>query len=185
MDTPLVDKKTVRHWKVDVNHTSLHFCVGYIGLVEVRGHFTQYDGLVETEGDGFNSAKVTMLVKAESINTANAIRDNHLRSSDFFAVDKFPDITFVSSSFTSLGSDKYLLLGELSIKGISKEIGFHVLFKGFTKNIFGEQVAVFTAKSEINRLDFNLIWHPILENGFPVVSEKVLIDLIVELHQLE
>jgi len=183
MDTTLIDKPT-KTWRLDINHTGLHFKIGHLGLAEVRGSFTDYQGIVETQGDLFESANVKLIIKSESINTSNTLRDNHLRSSDFFDVANYPEVRFHSTGLKNLGDSKYLLEGNLIIKDISKQIVFDTTFKGLTNDINGNEVAIFMANGEINRFDYDLKWHPILENGFPVVSEKVLLDLIVEMHRI-
>lgn len=147
-------------WKIDPYHSSINFDISHSGISIVSGNFLEFDGNLTTDGEALKGAKVNFIVEVKSINTNVEDRDNHLRSADFFDVDKFPKMTFTSTKLTATdGTNKYLLQGKLTIKGVTKDVTFDVNYGGKAKNDKGEKLGV-EATTTINRLDFNIDYDP-------------------------
>ena len=134
----------------------------------LTGYFDDFNASVETEDDSFSNAKFNFSAKTDSINTKIKDRDNHLKSDDFFNSEKFPELKFTSKSFNG-----EQLIGDLSIRDITKEITLDLDFNGVAVDPYGQTKAGFEISGEINRKDFNLIWSGVTEAGSIVVSDKV------------
>lgn len=172
-------------WKIDQAHTDIKFKVKHLVVSTVTGHFGSFDGLIETENDDFSDAKVTFEADVDSINTKNEQRDNHLKSPDFFDAANHPKIKFVSKSIAKKSDSDYELTGDLSIRGIKKEVKLTVTFNGFSKGFGGISVAGFELAGKVNRFDYGLQWNALTEAGGVVVSEDVKLDISVELQKVE
>lgn len=140
-------------YKVDPYHTSINFKVKHLGISFVNGKFDKFDGTIY--GSDFKTAKVDFTVDVNSVNTSVEPRDNHLRSADFFEVEKFPKMTFTSTSFKKKGK-KYKLAGNLTIKDVTRPVVFDVKMGGETKGQDGSAIHGFSAKTTINRFDYNV-----------------------------
>lgn len=147
-------------WKVDPFHSSLNFNISHSGISIVNGKFTDYTGSLSTNGAALNDAKFDFTVKVNSINTNVENRDNHLRSADFFEVEKYPEMTFKGTKMVATGKpDKYLLYGKLTIKGVTKDVIFDVEHGGTVKSDKSEKIG-FKATTTINRFDYNINYDP-------------------------
>ncbi|TXE07776.1 YceI family protein [Gelidibacter salicanalis] len=147
-------------WKVDPNHSSLNFNISHMGISFVNGKFLEYTGTLSTEGETLDQAKFDFTVKATSINTNIEDRDNHLRSADFFEVEKYPNMTFKTTKMLATGKpDQYLLYGKLTMKDVTKDVIFDVHFGGIAKNDKGDKLGL-KATTTINRLDYNVNYDP-------------------------
>lgn len=147
-------------WKVDPYHSSLNFNISHSGISIVNGSFLEYAGNLTTEGEALNNANFDFTVKVNSINTNVKDRDNHLRSADFFEVEKYPNMTFKSTKILATGKpDKYLLYGKLTIKDVTKDVIFDVHYGGSVKSDKGEKLGM-KAKTTINRFDYNINFDP-------------------------
>jgi polyisoprenoid-binding protein YceI len=147
-------------WKVDPYHSSLNFDIAHSGISIVNGKFLEYTGNLVTNGEALTDAKVSFTVKIKSINTNVDKRDDHLRSADFFEVDKYPEMTFKSTKILATGKpNQYLLYGKLTIKGVTKDVIFDVNYGGTVKSEQGEKLGV-EAKTTINRFDYNINYDP-------------------------
>lgn len=147
-------------WKVDPYHSSLNFNISHSGISIVNGNFLEYTGNLTTEGEALNNANFDFTVKVNSINTNVKDRDNHLRSADFFEVEKYPNMTFKSTKILATGKpDKYLLYGKLTIKDVTKDVIFDVHYGGSVKSDKGEKLGM-KAKTTINRFDYNINFDP-------------------------
>lgn len=173
--------KSQTKWKIDESHSTIGFSVKHMMVSEVEGKFEKYEGNVVASKEDFSDAKVEMTIYVNSINTGNEKRDDHLKSEDFFDVSKYPTITFKSKKVEKIGNDSYKLIGDITIKGITKEIILDVKYNGKVKDPWGNTRAGFTLTGEINRLDFNLKWNMVLEGGGLTVGEKVKIKCPVEI----
>lgn len=167
-------------WKVDASHSKIGFAVSHLVISETEGSFDVYDGAIVTKNDDFTGAEINFAADAASINTANADRDKHLKSADFFDAEKFPKLTFKSTSFKKVSGNKYALEGDLTIKGVTKKVKFDVTYNGQAKSPWGQTAAGFKATGTINRTDFGLTWNKALETGGLLVGEKVDITLKME-----
>ena len=162
-------------WAIDPTHSEVGFVARHLMVTKVRGSFTDVTGTVEVAEDIARSvANVT--IKTASVSTGTADRDAHLRSEDFFDVESFPELTFVSTSF-----DGDTLTGDLTIKGVTKPVTLDVEFNGVATDPWGNEKAGFEATADINRTDWNLNWNAALEKGGVLVSEKIKLVLDVQL----
>lgn len=163
--------------KVDPEHTAVSFKIRHL-FSKVTGAFDKYSGDIELDPKDLKSLKVKGVIQAKSINTKVPERDKHLRSKDFFEVDKFKEIQFESTKVKSVDGKKATLLGNLTIRGVKKEIELAVEFNGIGADPYGSEKAGFTATGLINRKDFGLKWNETLETGGFLVGDDV--ELIIE-----
>lgn len=161
-------------WNLDKSHSEVQFKVKHMVISTVTGFFEEFEGEAETEDLSFDHPKFRFSAQVDSINTKNKDRDNHLKDQEFFDAEKFPLITFTSKNF----SDGQLN-GDLTIKGVTKNIDLDTDFGGVINDPFGKVRAGFEFSGEINRKDFGLNWSATTEAGGLVVSDKV--KLIVNL----
>jgi polyisoprenoid-binding protein YceI len=170
-------------WNIDVSHSSIQFTVSHMVISEVTGKFQDFSGTVVTKNADFSGAAVTVNIKAASINTSNEKRDGHLKSADFFDVEKFPEASFVSKSMTKTGEGTYQIAGTLTMHGVSKDIVLDAKFKGAAKSPWGQNVSAFRATTKIDREEWGLKWNKALEAGGFLVGQEVELTLTVELVQ--
>ena len=163
-------------WAVDKPHTNVKFSVAHLVISDVDGNFKSFDGTMESSKPDFSDAKITFTADVSSINTDNEMRDNHLKSDDFFNAAKFPQIKFVSTSFTPLGDNKYKLVGNLTIRDVTKSVTFDVKYGG-TVVAMGGTHAGFKATTKIDRFDYNLKWSKATEAGGLVAGKDVEITI--------
>lgn len=170
-------------WQIDKAHTKVQFSATHLIISEVTGEFKSFDGTVETNGDDFTNAKVNFTIDVNSINTDNQQRDTHLKSNDFFNAEKFPKITFVSKSMQKVGDNKYKLIGDLTIRDITKEVALDVTYNGTVKDPWGNTKAGFKITGELNRFDYNLKWNVLMEAGGAVVGKMIGLTINLELQK--
>jgi polyisoprenoid-binding protein YceI len=163
---------TATKWALDLAHTEVEFKVKHLVISTVTGRFSKFDGVVKSENEDFDQAQVSFSIDVNSINTNNEDRDNHLRSDDFFAVEKFPNIVF-ENGILSKGNGDYKLSGDLTIRDITRPITLDVDFNGTQKDPWGNVKAGFELSGKLNRKDFNLTWNAITEAGSMLVGEDV------------
>lgn len=160
-------------WAVDAVHSNVKFTVTHLVISEVDGSFKVFDGNMTSDNEDFSDAKISFSVDVSTINTDNEMRDNHLKSDDFFNASKFGKMTFASSSFKKVSGNKYELKGNLTIRDVTKPITFEVTYGGTVKDPYGNVKAGFKAKGSINRLDYGLKWNSVTEAGGAVVGKEV------------
>lgn len=165
-------------WAVDKAHSNVKFSVTHMVVSDVEGSFRIFDGSMEHSKPDFSDATIDFSVDVSSVNTDNERRDGHLKSDDFFNAEKFSQMKFVSTSFTPAGDKKYKLVGNLTIRDVTKPVSFDVTYGG-TITDKGVVKSGFKAKSTINRFDYNLKWNNATEAGGLVVGKDV--DVIVNL----
>jgi polyisoprenoid-binding protein YceI len=165
--------QTAKTWNVDKMHSGLKFSVSHLVISEVDGSFKIFDGNMVTTKDDFSDAKINFTVDVNSINTDNASRDGHLKSDDFFNAEKFPTMTFVSTSFKKKSGAMYELVGNLTIRDVTKKVTFAVKYGGTTKDPYGNTKAGFKATGTINRLQYGLKWNTLTEAGGSVVGSDI------------
>ncbi len=171
-----------QNWKIDTNHSLLQFRTKHLGLAWISGSFSEYEGAVTLGPEGtLENGEVKLNIFTDSIQTGNEMRDNHLKTPEFFDAFTYPDISFHSTSITPAGKDLYTLAGQLCIKDHTKEISLEASYKGQTSDMWGNNVIVFQVTGSINRLDYGVTWHHLLDNGIPVLSNEVFFDMTVEL----
>jgi polyisoprenoid-binding protein YceI len=169
-------------WIIDPINSQIGFKVKYLLFSNVSGNFREFDASIYTTGDDFRSAEIHFWINAVSIDTGIEQRDGHLRNADFFDVEQFKEINFSANTF--MESEKeghYVLYGELTIKGIKKEIKLDVESGGLIKDPWGSEKALFSVTGKINRKDWELNWNTALDAGGFLVSEEVWISCEVQL----
>ena len=171
--------KTV--WKIDSAHTEAAFAVKHLMISTARGRFGAVEGLVEFDPADLAAASAQVTIDASTIDTREAQRDAHLRSADFFDVEKYPTLAFKSRRVDGINGDTFKLVGDLTIKDITREVVLDVTSHGFQKDPWGGERTGFSAKTAISRKDFGLLWNQILETGGFAVGDDVKITLDVEL----
>ncbi|MEP7320439.1 MAG: YceI family protein [Saprospiraceae bacterium] len=170
--TPSVSKQTI--WSLDPSHSELIFKVKHLMIANVKGEFRKFQA--EIKGNDFTTAKIHATIDATSIFTNDDSRDGHLKSSDFFDVENYPELNFTGKSFNKINEENYVLTGMLTIKDISKEVTLDVEFGGINKDPWGNEKAGFTLHGKINRKDWGLNWNAALETGGVLVSDEVKIS---------
>jgi len=175
--------KTLTLWKVDKAHSEIGFRVKHLMVSTVKGRFTDFTAQVETEREDFEDARITFEADVASISTGAAQRDAHLRSDDFFNADAFPKMRFESQAFKKVKEDRYLLVGDLTIRDVTQSIELEVKYGGITKDHTGQTRAGFEVSGKLNRKDYGLKWNAMTETGGMVVSEEVQLDIHVQFMQ--
>lgn len=175
------DLPTTGSWALDAVHSNVKFTVSHLVISEVDGHFKMFDGKMTNTKNDFTDAKMEFTVDVASINTDNSMRDDHLKSDDFFNATQFPKMKFVSKSFKKVSGNKYELSGDMTIRDITKPVTFAVTYGGVVKDPYGNIKAGFKAKSTINRKNFGLKWSAVTEAGGAVVGDDVDINLNIQL----
>lgn len=170
-------------WKVDQSHSEIKFKVKHLVVSTVTGQFTSFSGTVDAEKPDFSDAKISFEADVNSINTKNEQRDGHLKSADFFDAANYPKLTFVSKSITKKSDDEYVVAGDITIRGTTKEISLNVTYNGTTKGFGGVDVAGFEITGKLNRFDFGLHWNALTEAGGIVVSDEVKLEISAELNK--
>lgn len=165
--------QTAKTWNVDKMHSGIKFTVSHLVISEVDGSFKIFDGNMVTTKDDFSDAKINFTVDVNSINTDNTSRDGHLKSDDFFNAEKFPKMSFVSTSFKKKSGSMYELVGNLTIRDVTKKVTFSVKYGGTTKDPYGNTKAGFKATGTINRLQYGLKWNTLTEAGGAVVGTDI------------
>ncbi len=168
-------------WTIDSSHTEAGFAVKHLMISTVRGRFGSVGGRVSFDPSDLSTGSADVTIDATSIDTRDAKRDEHLQSADFFETGKFPTLTFKSRRVQAVTGDTFQLVGDLTIKGITREVVLDAESHGLQNDPWGGERAGFSARTHINRKDFGLVWNVALETGGIVVGEDVKITLDVEL----
>ena len=168
-------------WNVDATHSNFKFSVTHMVVSEVEGAFKKYSGTVTSGNADFIDAVADFTVDVNSVSTDNDDRDKHIKSDDFFNVEKYPSMHFKSVSFKKVSGNNYILEGDLTIRDITKRVKFDVTYGGTAKDPWGNIKAGFKAKSTISRKAYGLKWSALTETGGLVVSDDVAILLNIEL----
>ena len=166
-------------WTVDPSHSTVGFVARHLMITKVRGRFTDVSGSVTVAENPLDST-VTATVNLASVDTGDEKRDTHLRSADFFDVAANPTMTFTSTGVKQEGDD-FLLVGDLTIKGVTRTVDLDLEFEGVNADPWGGTRASFSAQGEINRKDWGLEWNVALETGGVLVSEKIKLSLDIQL----
>jgi polyisoprenoid-binding protein YceI len=170
-------------WQLDPVHTSVEFVARHLMVSKVRGKFTDVSGTIhiaEEPAESWVEAKIDPV----SVETGDEQRDAHLRSPDFFDVERYPDMTFRSTEVEGSSPSHFLVHGDLSVHGITRPVALEVEYHGVTSDPWGGRRAGFSASTELNREDFDLTWNIALETGGVVVGKKIRLEFEIEaVHQ--
>ncbi|WP_283139640.1 YceI family protein [Rhizohabitans arisaemae] len=161
---------------LDVVHTTIGFVARHMMVSKVRGRFGEFSGSVTIAEDPLEST-AEAVIKTASVDTGVADRDAHLRSEDFFAAEKFPEMIFRTTRITGHSGDRITALGELTIRDVTKEIELKVEYEGFQRSPWGQDVFGFAISAELDREAFGLTWNQALEAGGVMVGKKIKIEI--------
>ena len=171
-------KKTT--WVIDPVHTTIEFAVKHMMVTTVRGRFGQVSGKIELDEEDLTRSSAEVTIPVASIDTREEQRDAHLRSADFFDAENHPNMTFRTKNIERVGDDEYRVTGDLTIRGVTREVVLDARLEGRAKKPTGEEVIGLTASTAIDRQDFGLKWNVALEAGGFMVSNRVQISLDVQ-----
>jgi polyisoprenoid-binding protein YceI len=166
---------------IDKSHTNVGFSVKHMVITDVKGSFGDFDGYVMFDENDLAKTSAKGTIKVASIDTGVERRDDHLRGGDFFAVDKYPEITFESKRvYKPKDADNYIMVGDITIRGVTKEIEVPFEYLGKVTDPMGKTRIGLHATAQINRQDFGVSWNKVLETGALVVANDVKIELDIE-----
>lgn len=176
------EQQDVATYTPDKAHSKISFKVRHLGITNVNGAFDEYEASVTFDGDDLSTLQADATIQIASVNTGIERRDNHLRSDDFFNAEMYPTMKFASTGVRSLEGNKFELVGDLTIRDVTKEVVFDVEFLGMSK-MGPANKAGFVAEATVNRFDYNLKWDRLTEAGRLVVAENIKITLDLELNE--
>ena len=171
---------TFTTWSLDPAHSHVEFAVKHLMISTVKGRFGVVRGTVRLDDNDPARGQAEIEIDTDSIDTREPKRDAHLRSADFFDVETFPSITFRSTRIADTTGDRFKLIGDLTIHGVTREVTLDVTAEGRGKDPWGGERAGFSAATKIKRSDFGLTWNQALETGGFVVGDDIKISLDVE-----
>ena len=178
MITATTRNKTTTY-RIDKAHSEAIFQVRHL-LTKVRGRFSDFEGAIDYDEQNPERSSVNVTIQAASVDTNERDRDAHLRSADFFDVEKFPTLTFKSTRVTGKGNDSFDVTGDLTIHGVTRLVTLSATFLGNAKDPWDNERIAFEAETTINRKDFGLLWNAALETGGFLVGDEVKISLSVQ-----
>ena len=167
-------------WNIDATHSGINFSIRHMVVSKVRGRFAKYSGALTLDDGDLTRSVVEATIDAASIDTGTPQRDAHLRSPDFFDVERFPELRFRSTRVEKLDDVRYRVVGDLTIRDVTREISLDVEYGGQAKDPWGNERVGFVAKAAFDRKDFGLQWNQVLEAGGVLVGDRVDIELEVQ-----
>jgi len=176
---PTLAQAEPARWNVDPEHSTIEFRVVHMLVSKTTGHFTEYQGFIDMDAEAETVKAIEAAIKTASVNTNHAKRDAHLRNADFFDVEKYPTMTYRMKQYQKT-ADGYQAVGELTLRGVTKDITLTGNFNGVAKDPWGNLRAGFNAEGKLNRKDFGMVWSKSLDGGGLVVGDEVLIKLDIE-----
>jgi len=171
---------TQNKWNIDLAHSGVSFSIRHMVVSKVRGRFAKFSGAVLFDEDDITRSTVEATIEASSIDTGVEQRDAHLRSPDFFDAEKYPELRFRSTRIDRQADDRYSVVGELTIRDVTREIALDVEFGGRARDPWGNERVGFVGKATLDRKDFGLRWNQALEAGGVLVGDRVDIELEIE-----
>jgi polyisoprenoid-binding protein YceI len=172
---------TATKWVIDPMHSEVQFKVKHLVISTVSGFFKSFEGTLETVNDDFEDAEISFALNIDSIDTNQTQRDEHLKSPEFFDAAQYPQITFKSTSFKKTDDEEYDLVGDLTIKGVTKSVKLAAEFGGSTDDFYGNTKAGFEITGKVNRKEFGLTWDGVTEAGSIVVGEDIKLIINIQL----
>lgn len=163
-------------YTLDVAHSRLGFVARHAMVTKVRGAFNEFEGTAHLDGSDPSRSSAKIVIKTASVDTRNEQRDGHLRTNDFFEIEAYPEITFVTTAVGQKDETTFQVTGDLTIKDVTKSVAFDLEFTGAATDPFGNQRVGFEGSLAINRKDWNVTWNAPLEAGGVLVSEKVTLE---------
>ena len=163
-------------YAIDASHSQIGFGARHAMVTKVRGQFNDFTGTGIFDVENPANSNVQIVIQAKSIDTRNADRDGHLRGNDFFDMDTYPEIKFSSTSFSKVDDSTYSVIGDLTIKNVTKSITFELDFTGTAVDPWGNTRVGFEGKTSVNRKDWGVNWNTALEAGGVLVGEKITLE---------
>ena len=179
MTTPTVPASLTGSYTIDPTHSRIGFVARHAMVTKVRGSFNEFDGSGYFDAANPANSKLQVSINAASIDTRNADRDAHLRSNDFFDMETYPEITFVSTGVEQAGEDSYRVTGDLTIKGVTRPVAVEFEYTGSAVDPYGNQRIGLEGTTSVNRKDWGVNWNAALEAGGVLVSESVTLEFDV------
>jgi polyisoprenoid-binding protein YceI len=176
---PTLTQAESARWNVDPEHSTVEFRVAHMLVSKTTGHFTDYQGFIDMDAEAGTVKAIEATIKTASVNTNHEKRDAHLRNADFFDVEKYPTMTYRMKQYQKT-ADGYQAVGELTLRGVTKDITMTGNFNGVAKDPGGNLRAGFNGEGKLNRKDFGMVWSKTLDGGGLVVGDEVLIKLDIE-----
>jgi polyisoprenoid-binding protein YceI len=168
-------------WVLDPTHSELGFKIKHLMITNVSGSFKNFEAEVETNETDFSTAQINLTAEMNSITTNNEQMDAHLRTSDFFEVEKYPGMEFTSARVEKIDSDTFAIYGELTLKGVTRAVKLNAEYSGVAKDPWGGERAGFVVTGKINRSDWGVNFNGVLETGGVMLSEEVKIHSEIQL----
>jgi polyisoprenoid-binding protein YceI len=179
MDATL-NSDTITTWAIDPAHTNAEFAVKHMMISTVKGHFADVTGEIVLDQENLDNSRVSVRIPTETVDTRSRQRDDHLRSADFFNTAEFPVMAFESTSVTRRDDGHFAVVGDLTIRDVTREVTLDVTDEGRGRDPWGNEKAGFTASTRIDRTDWGLGWNAALEAGGVLVSNEIRIQLDVQ-----
>ncbi|HSK25623.1 MAG TPA: YceI family protein [Jiangellales bacterium] len=161
---------------LDPSHTTVGFVARHLMVTKVRGHFAEFEGSITVGEDPLASSAQASIATA-SLTSGSADRDGHVKSADFLAVEEYPRMTFVSRSVSHVRGDRFTVVGDLTVKDVTRPVELDVTVDGVARDPWGGERLAVTATAEIDREEFGITWNVALESGGVLVSKKVKIEI--------
>lgn len=171
-----LDAELSGDWLIDPAHSRIGFSARHAMVTKVRGAFNEIEGRLHVDPAGASRSSVTVRLKSASVDTRNAQRDGHLRSPDFFDVERYPEIVFTSTMVDEVEDRMYMVVGDLTIRGITKEIAIPIERRGVERDADGELRAGFEGTRRVDRREWGLEWQVALDAGAVLVSERITLE---------
>lgn len=171
---------TKQKWAVDAVHSSIDFSIKHLVIAKVKGNFQSIEATIEADPEDLTTADIEFTVDIASIDTRNADRDNHLRSADFFDIEKYPKLTFKSTKIVKTDDGEYDVTGDLSLHGVTRPETFKITYEGTAKDPWGNEKVGFSGTGTINREDYGLTYNAALETGGVLLGSKVNVTIEIE-----
>ena len=183
MNSTIQEISTKGKWSVDHIHSNLNFTVDHLVISQVTGSFGTYEGMISNDSDDLTEASISFKINVNSLDTKNEMRDNHLKSDDFFNADTFPHILFTSEKIEQTGENDYQITGTMRIRDIEKQAVFNARLGGVAIDGYGNTKLGMRVTTSINRFDYDLKWNQMTEAGGMVVGKKVEINAQLQFGQ--
>lgn len=168
-------------WEVDGAHSSVSFKISHMVISKVKGNFDEFSADIMFPENDPSKGSVNFTIQVASVDTDNTKRDDHLKAADFFDVENYPTMTFVSKSVTKVSDNKYKITGDLTIRGTTEEVTFDAELNGIVQDPWGGTRAGFSVTTTIDRTDFGLTYGKVMETGGLMVGHDVEIEMELEL----
>ncbi|MDQ8736912.1 YceI family protein [Paenibacillus sp. LHD-38] len=170
-------------WIVDATHSSIDFSVKHMMIAKVKGSFHAFEANIAADADDLTSADIQLTIDLNSVDTRNKDRDAHLRTPDFFDIEKHPSLVFTSTAITKTDDGEYSVVGDVSLHGVTRSEKFAVSFEGAGKDPWGNEKVGFSATGSLKRSDYGLTYNAVLETGGVLIGDEVKVSIDIEAAQ--